>query len=154
MNVPKYNAGDIIDIRFSHNTMPDRIYIQMVYRKENSVEWMYQVISEKSNGVAYYTESHIDKYISKRDGKCYETDLVKEMYKNGFRFCGNSNRDTAFNRANSMINANYIRHIMLADALDKDGNPIAGQLGLWVQYNKVIDHNLSNDKSFNQYVIK
>ena len=154
MNAPKYKAGSVIDIRFSHNTMPDRIYIIMVYQKENSTEWMYQVVSEKSNGITYYTESQIDKYISKKSGKCYETDLVKEMYNNGFRFCGNSKKDTAFNRANSMVNANYIKHIILADALDTDGNPIEGQLGLWVQYNKVIDTDYNDNKTYNQYVIK
>lgn len=139
MKAPKYKAKDVIDIRFSHDRMPDRIYIKMVYMKDMSTEWMYQVFSEKKNDIIYMPESQIDANISNKSCKCYENEVIKELYNNGFRFCGNDKRDTAFNRANNMINANYIKHIILAEAIDRDGNPIPDYLGLWVQYNTTID---------------
>ena len=151
MNAPKYEVKSIIDLRFSRDTMPDRIYIQMVYMKDMSREWMYQVFSEKKNGVIYMPESQIDALISKKEGKCYENEVIKDLYDNGFRFCGNNKKDYAFNRANSMVNANYIKHIILAEAIDKDGNPIPGQLGLWVQYNASIDNNQTHN---GHYIIK
>ena len=147
MDKPKYNIRDVIDLRFNHNSMPDRIYIRMVYMKDKSTEWMYEVFSEKSDCIIYMSESQINMRISKKDGKCYENDMIKGLYRDGFRFCGNNKRDTAISRANNMVNANYIKHIILADALDKDGNEIDGYLGLWVQYNTVIDEDERNKMS-------
>ena len=155
MKAPKYKVGDVVDLRFSNGTMPDRIYIHMVYMKVGSSEWMYHVLSEKSSRDIYMSESDITKFISKKDSECYKNPIIRDMYKNGFRFCGNNKKDTAFNRANSMVNAKYIRHIILADAIDKDNKPIPGYLGLWVQYNTVIDE--SGDYSKNEsghYIIK
>ena len=44
--INKYEAGQVVDIRFSNDSMPDRIFIDMVYKKPNSTEWMYNVLSE------------------------------------------------------------------------------------------------------------
>ena len=153
MSAPKYDASDVIDLRFSNTTMPDRIYIQMVYKKDASTEWMYQVFSEKKNGIIFMSESQISKLESKKDSRCYDNPLVKEMYKNGFRFCGNNKRDTAFNRARGMSDAKYIKHIILAEALDKDGNIMPDYLGLWVQYNATIDNDYY-EQCNGRYVIK
>ena len=139
IKAPKYNVKDVIDLRFSNDTMPDRIYIRMVYKRDVGTEWMYEVLSEKASKGIYMTESQIDKLKSNKDGACYQNPMIIDMYKNGFRFCGNSKKDTATNRAHSMIGANYIKHIILADAFDKHNNPMPGYLGLWVQYNTVID---------------
>lgn len=153
MNAPKYNISDVIDLRFSNITMPDRIYIQMVYMKDASTEWMYQVFSEKKNGIIFMSESQISKLESKKNSECYNNQLIMEMYKNGFRFCGNNKRNTAFNRARGMVDAKYIKHIILAEALDKDGNVIPDYLGLWVQYNATIDGDYC-EQCNGRYVIK
>lgn len=138
MEAPKYDAGNIIDLRFTRSSMPDRIYVKMVYKKAGSTEWMYEVLSEKNNNTIYLSESQIDSIRSKRESKCYEHELVKRMYSDGFRFCGNNKADTAYSRARKMVDAKYIKHIILCDAIGEDGNPIDGYLGLWVQYNMVI----------------
>lgn len=153
MRKPKYSTRDVIDLRFTHDSMPDRIYINAVYQKDTSTEWMYQVFSEKRNDYIYMAESQIDKVISKKDSKCYENPIIKELYENGFRFCGNNKRDTAFSRANSMVNAKYIKHIILAEAFDKDGSPMPGYLGLWVQYNATISDKTEKNKD-GYYVVK
>lgn len=149
MTKPKYEAGKIIDLRFTRESMPDRIYIHMVYRKPRSTEWMYQVFSEKNNGIIYLGESQIAKLESKRTAKCYEHDIVKSMYESGFRFCGNSNENKAYERANGMKYAGYIKHIVLRDAVDENGEYVDGQLGLWVMYNSVID-NINSDGGYHQ----
>ena len=61
------------------------------------------------------------------------------MMSKGFRFCGNSKSDTAINRAKKLHDTEYIKHIVLKDAVDEDGNMIDGSLGLWVQYQHTID---------------
>jgi hypothetical protein len=155
MKAPKYDIDSVIDLRFSNNTMPDRIYINMIYMKVGSSEWMYKVLSEKSSNEVYMSESEITKFISKKDSECYKNPVIQDMYKNGFRFCGNNKKDTAFSRANSMVNAKYIKHIILADAFDKDNNPMPGYLGLWVQYNTVIDTDGNYTKNESgHYIIK
>lgn len=155
MNAPKYSVREVIDLRFSHDTMPDRIYIKMVYQKDMSTEWMYHVFSEKKNGYEYMSESQIDKLISKKESKVYENPIIAELYKNGFRFCGNNKKDTAFNRANNMVNANYIKHIILAEAFNSDNQPMPGYLGLWVQYNATIEEIGQTEKNeAGHYIIK
>lgn len=153
MSTPKYNPGDIIDLRFTNNSMPDRIYISMVYKKNGSTEWMYEVLSEKNDRTVYMAESQIDKIKSKKESKCYEHELIQKMYNSGFRFCGNNKAETAHNRANKMTSAKYIKHIILCDAIDENGDVIDGYLGLWVQYNTVIT-NCHNDDGGKIYYIK
>lgn len=139
MDAPKYDAGSVIDLRFSKDTMPDRLYVEMVYRKPKSTEWMYQVRSEMNNGgMKYMSESQIIKHASHKNSKCYKHEKVKKMYDSGFRFCGNSKSDVAYSRANKYKSANYINHIILTEAIDSDGNIIEDQLGLWVQYRSII----------------
>ena len=139
IEVPKYNVDDVIDLRFSKDHMPDRICILMVYRKTGSKEWMYQVLSELNDSMIFMSESQINKRISRKNSKCYEHEIVKKMYESGYRFCGNAKSNTAFNRAERYKRSEYIRHIVLVRAIDPDGNMIEDELGLWVQYNNVID---------------
>lgn len=136
---PKYEAGMVIDIRFTRNSMPDRIFIDMVYQKAKSTEWMYNVYSEKSDKYIFMSESQIEKSASHKTAKCYEHEVVQQMYESGFRFAGNNKAETAMNRAYSMVNAKYIKHIILAEAIGEDGSKMDGYLGLWVQYNNVIE---------------
>jgi hypothetical protein len=148
MNTPKFNIKDVIDLRFSKDNMPDRIYIHAIFIKESDTEWMYKVLSEKSNGYITLPESYINKFFSKKERPCYDNEVVKELYDNGFRFCGNYKKDTAINKANSIKSANYIKHIILAEAIDKNGNPMVGYLGLWVQYNTIISNEYASNKHF------
>lgn len=138
--INKYEAGQVVDIRFSNDSMPDRIFIDMVYKKPNSTEWMYNVLSEKKNGYTYMSESQISRLESKKTSKAYDNDIVKEMYEKGYRFCGNSNTGTCEKRARKLVDANYIKHIVLRSAVGSDGNIIPNQMGLWVQYNTVINN--------------
>lgn len=138
-DAPKYKAGQVVDIRFSNQTMPDRIYICMVYKKPNSPEWMYHALSERKSDYIFMNESQISKYESEKTSKAYDHKIVKEMYAAGYRFCGNNRSDTCKKRAEKLLNANYIKHIVLRSAVGSDGEIIPDYLGLWVQYRTVID---------------
>ena len=54
-----------------------------------------------------------------------------------------------------MMNAGYIKHIVLVDAVTQENKPMQGYLGLWVQYNTVIDTNKNIEKNkLGHYIIK
>ena len=147
MNAPKYELGKIYDLRFSHEHMPDRIYIKGVSANTDKPYWIYQVYSEVHPWKSIYmTEEDIDKRVSRRSADCYQHPIVQKMYQRGFRFCGNSKEEVAINRANNLKTANYIKHIILCDAVGADGNMLDGELGLWVQYNRSFDQPDVRDK--------
>lgn len=147
MDAPKYSAGQVIDLRFTRNSMPDRIYITMVYMKPSSICWMYRVESEMRSGIIYMRETDIDRRASKKQANCYSNDTIISMYQYGFRWCGNYTEKICINRAKILSSANYIKNIIICDAIDKDGNIIDGYKALWVRYNIAIDsigQNLDN----------
>lgn len=139
MTASKYDPGCVLDLSFKSGRMPDRIFIDLVYCRYGSKEWMYKVYSEMNDEYCYIGESEIDKRISDKSAKCYDNKIIIDMYKQGFRFAGNNKSETAFNRARRLQEADYIKNIVLLDAIDKDGNNIQGQLGLWVRYANPID---------------
>lgn len=141
MNAPKYEPRSVIDIRFSHDTMPDRIYVETVYRQDKSNCWMYRVISEKFNKSVYMREDEITKYISRKTAKVYDNPTIQDLYRKGFRFCGNGRKDAVIARALKLKPADYISEIILVDAFDANGNNIIGEYGLWVKYNLQINDN-------------
>lgn len=147
MEAPKYELGHVYDLRFSKEHMPDRIYIKGISTETGKPYWIYQVYSEVHPWKSIYmTEQDIDARVSYKSRNCYQHPIVQQMYQRGFRFCGNSAEQTAVNRANNLKEAKYIAHIILCDAVDADGNMLEGQLGLWVQYNRVFDMPNVKDK--------
>lgn len=141
MKTPKYDVCSVIDLRHKDNSeLPDRIYIDMVYWKDGCEEWMYACTSERNEGhLIYLTESYINKYRSKKTAQCYDNDIVRDMYNQGFRFCGNFDTGVALQKANRLRMAQYIKHIVLNDAVAPDGNILSGQSGLWVKYHRTIN---------------
>ena len=142
MDKPLYEPGNVIDFRFTREHMPDRVYVSMVYRMVMSDEWMYQCWSEKSGIKVYLSETEISRRKSKKSAKCYEHPIVKDMISKGFRFCGNSKSDIAINRAKKLHDAEYIKHIVLKDAVDEDGNMIRirAREELSIAFQHEIDH--------------
>ena len=147
-SVPKYDTGSVVDIRFTHDAMPDRIYIETVYHKDNSNGWIYRVFSEKSGKFIFMRENEI--IPSNRTAKVYENPIIQSLYNDGYRFCGNSKRETAINRASKLKSANYIANVILIDAFDTEGNTLNDQYGLWVRYN----YQIGNSSIHNRIIVK
>ena len=144
VNAPIYHAGDIIDIAIAKTGMPDRLYVNMVYMKDKSTEWMYAVESERTANTLFCSESQLVECASKKDDYCYETDAVKEMYEAGYRFCGNASKEKAYARAKNLAKSHNIKHVVLRNAIDKDGTELLTEYGIWVQYN-VSFRDVAND---------
>lgn len=136
MTKPKYCIGQIIDLshRKCDDKLPNRIYISMIYMKDGSKQWMYKVMSEKG-GLGVVSEDWITKRKSSRKSKCYKHGVVISMYSRGFRFCGNYSDSDVKDIALGIKSAEYIKNIVLFDAIDKDGNTLDGYKGIWIRYN-------------------
>ena len=139
---PKYNVGQIIDLSYRkcNDKLPDRIYISMIYMKDGSEQWMYKVMSEKG-GLGAVSEDWITKRKSSKKSKCYKHSVVVSIYSRGFRFCGNYPDSDVKGITSSIKSAEYVKNIVLFDAIDRDGNILDGYKGIWVRY----DINIGSD---------
>jgi hypothetical protein len=152
---PKYHVGDVIDIRYSKDELPNRIVVYMVYFKDGCQEWMYQCYSEKNyNKLVYLTESYIDKLKSRKTAKCYEHPMIQDLYKKGYRFCGNGKEETMRHKAISLQSAKYISNIILCDAISKNGELVDGELGLWIRYYNPIEDTTFRNHTNTYYKVK
>jgi hypothetical protein len=142
VTTPLYNPGSVIDLghKFGEH-MPNRIKINMVYQKENSPCWMYEVFSEMHNGATYLKEDDIAYRISQQTSSCYDLDIIKKRYKRGYRFCGNYGDFIAKSKAEKMKDMKEISSIVLYPAIDKNGKKMKKDMyGLWVKYNTSISN--------------
>ena len=143
---PLYDAGSTYFL--SHRSgMPAKIYIEAVYKKANSKEWMYSIISEANGGKpAYVQESVLATRISKHTSKVYNLPEIINRVSNGYRFCGNFTRDNAIARGTDIAKNDNIESVMLYPACDSAGNKIDDDMyGIWIRWKYVI----MNDKVIN-----
>lgn len=140
VTIPLYNPGSVIDLghKFGER-MPNRIKINMVYQKDGSPCWMYEVLSEMHNGATYLKEDDITEKLSRQTSACYKLDIIKNRYKRGYRFCGNYGDFIARDKAEKMKDMKEILSIILYPAIDKSGKKMKKDMyGLWVKYNTSI----------------
>ena len=137
--IPSFHVGQVLDLRYI-NDMPDRVRISTVYMKETSAEWMYYVLSEQSNGYMYISQSQITSYLSKHDAKCYENNMVRELYRCGFRFVKNiPDNDKAISIETRKLEKLYeVANIIVAPGIYPNGDVANNKCGVWVRYNTVI----------------
>ena len=144
-NLPKFEAGTTYFL--SHKTgMPAKIFVEAVYMKSASREWMYCIYSE-SNGCkpAYLPESVLENRISKHSSQVYKCPSIIDRIDNGYRFCGNFERDTAMKRGEEFARNRMIESVLLHPAVDSRGDCIYGQFGIWIRWDAVITDDKSND---------
>ena len=137
---PLYDAGGTYLL--SHRSgMPAKIYIEAVYKKANSKEWMYSIISEANDGkVAYVPESTLRQRISKHTSKVYNLPEIVDRVNNGYRFCGNYPMNDAIARGKELADVHKsLSSVMLYPAYDGAGNRLDdGMYGIWVKWRYVI----------------
>ena len=135
---PKFMAGETYFL--SHKTgMPAKVLIEAVYMKANSVEWMYSVRSEANKCMpAYLSESVLAQRVSKHSSVVYKIPDVAERVEDGYRFCGNFERDIAMRRGEEFARNDRIESVLLHPALDGVGHRIDDQFGIWIRWDTVI----------------
>ena len=108
IKLPLYRAGETHFL--SHRTgMPARIYVEAVYMKANSKEWMYSIYSEANNcKQTYLPESILAQRVSKHNSPVYKKQEIIDRCREGYRFCGNFDADTAISRGEEFAKNNDI----------------------------------------------
>lgn len=151
VELPKFNAGDIIDLSYlradvskvnvsgHYMLLSDRIMINAVYRKVESTQWMYHVDSEAANGYLYMTEEEIEHKQCSKNRPCYKNKMVKNLYKNGYRFCGNHECRLAVDFAKFAKNMKQIDSVVVCKAISGGGDIIRDEYGVWVKYKHTLD---------------
>lgn len=145
MNAPKFEAGKVYHLSHSSG-MPADIYIEMVYMKPKSTEWMYIIRSEATNcDIAYVPESSLLSRITLRTSKVYKANKVISLINEGFRFAGNvEDLDSARIRGKEFAKNCNIHDVMIYNALDQNGDETGGY-GIWIRWNVVIDEKYNGD---------
>lgn len=139
-SAPKYCAGDVIDYRYNRSTLPNRILINMVYRKSMSNDWMYEVFDERSNSIIYYPESLI--LASDHSSGAYDVEFVKKMYEDGFRFYRNCKKNSATSDAKNVADKTNVAEVRVyPESYDRNGKIIDGYNSIWIRYSTYITNN-------------
>jgi hypothetical protein len=142
MIIPKYTPGSVIDLGHKYGErMPNRIKIVTAYIRNVDKGWMYEVFSEMHNCAIFMSEKMIDKRISKHTSQCYNLQVIKDRYYNGYRFCGNYPDFIAKDKAQKMKDMEGISGVILSSAVDSNGNNMREYHGLWVKYRRPISDN-------------
>lgn len=154
---PIYECKEIVDIRYGkigEYKMPERIYIDSVYRKSGSMEWMYYVNSEQKDGFTYMSESLIFKNQSSKTAKCYDHPIVKGLYNNGFRFVANGGISTLKPLIDTLVGIYEIEKVISIPSIFPDGQQAKHkkQRGVWIKYNNTIQQ-LPNNNIDIEYTI-
>ena len=145
MKGPLYTTG-IHFLSYKSGT-PAKIFIEAVYKKYNSKEWMYSIFSEANMCKQQYVdESSLRNRMSRRSSKVYNTPKVMELESKGYRFCGNYTREEAIRVGNEFAKNDKIKSVMLHKAINVYGNYTDdGQYGVWIMWSVVL--NDSGDSS-------
>lgn len=156
LKAPKYNPGQVIDLGFKYmERMPTRIKILQVSATTNSDEWKYLVLSECTGEISVeMTESVIYDSISRKSAQCYDTEFIKKLIANGFRYCGNMPELVAVNKAMKLSESETIEEVRLYDAINSNGNKVADYYGVWVKYKLTLDinGNETNNTKFRSFM--
>lgn len=140
---PMFECGQVIDLRYARIKggikLPDRIQIDMVYRKINSTEWMYHVVSEQANGYSYMTQSKIFTNISEHTAKCYERPDVQKLMKLGYRFISNRDDGDIADLVGMLDAIDEIGEIISVHGILPDGTDAPpAKKGIWIKYKTVV----------------
>lgn len=145
---PLYEAGSTYFLSHKHG-LPAKIYIEAVYKKAMSKEWMYCIYSEANNckQPTYIPESVLSSRISKHSSRVYKLPEIERRIEDGYRFCGNEKLENATKKGKEFASNSNICSVMLHPAVDSNGNPIPDVYGIWIKWNCVITGKGVNESS-------
>ena len=143
---PKYNAGSTYFLS-SVTGLPARVFIDIVYKKARSTEWMYGIYSEANpkRDLVFVSESMLSERVSKHSSKVYKLPEIIDRIDNGYRFCGNYELDMATQRGKEYAKNSNIASVMLYKAINSNGDPIDNCYGLWIKWNDPINEDGKSD---------
>lgn len=138
--LPKFMPGQVIDLSYKYKGLPNRILIKYVYIKEHCTQWMYNVHLENLNKDTILSESFIINNSINSNLKIYKHADIIKLYNDGWRFCGNREREDAKKIASKYATSNYINNVILRPAINYEGCLVNGSYGIWIKYNTTINN--------------
>lgn len=154
VKLPLFAIGEVIDLSYKYGGMPNRIYVNSVFWRESDIQWNYQVTMENTGEKTSMSESFIKSRRSKNSSPVCENPDVIERFKDGWRFCGNFDRDTAIANGKLISENDNVHGVRLYDALNYNNRYMNGKLGVWIKYKHMIDDNgrIHTDNTENQFI--
>ena len=132
--LPAYAIGEVIDLSYKHSGMPNRIYIDTVFWREQDTRWHYQVIMENTGEKTIMSEDFIKERKSKNSSPvCKNPDIIKR-FSDGWRFCGNFEKNAAVANGKLIAENPNVRAVRLYPALNYNNQYMNGKLGIWIKY--------------------
>lgn len=141
-SMPIYHIGEVIDISYKNQGLPNRVRVTGVRMKESDNEWVYTTLLENTGELATIAESFLKERACHRYiYDVYKLPVICRRYAAGFRFCGNFTEKEARRRAKSMKNHPFIETVRMCEAYNGYGNPLSGRVSLWLKYKNSIPDN-------------
>lgn len=138
--LPKFMPGQVIDISYKGDGLPDRLVIVSVFTRRQDTQWMYSCIRERTGETITAEQSVIIEKMTDKSAKVYQTRDVIGMYNDGWRFCGNFKQSCAHAIASKHTDNPTISRIILKPALNANGDPIPNYYGMWIKHYNLIDN--------------
>lgn len=140
-SLPMFGIGEVIDLSYKNGGMPNRIYINGVYWREQDTKWMYQVTMENTGDKSSMDEEFIKERRSRHTQPVYKNpDVIKRM-SDGWRFCGNYDKETAIANAKLISQNDNVKAVRLYPAINYYNKFVNGQMGIWIMYKNMIYDN-------------
>ena len=137
--LPKYPVGGVVDLSFKNGGLPNRIYIESASWAEGDTEWKYSAKSEMDNGQITFAESTIRKYEANQRSRVGKMQLIIDRYEDGWRYCGNYDKESAIANGNMIAGKTNVRNVKLFPALDINGILLPNEFGIWIRYVNTIN---------------
>lgn len=137
-SLPKFMPGQVIDISYRGDGLPDRLMIVSVFIRQQDTQWMYSCIKESTGETITAEQSVIIDRMSDKGAKVYRTREIITMYGDGWRFCGNFKKSCAHAIAGKNADNPIIKNIILKPALNGNGDLLPNHYGAWIRYHNMI----------------
>lgn len=151
---PAFAIGEIIDLSYKGDCLPNRIMINSVFMRECDIEWMYGVTMECTGGNTILRQSFIRERRSKHASAVYKNPDVVMRYHEGWRYCGNFDTKAATGNGKMIAQRDDIEGVRLYPALNAQNQLVRGKMGVWIKYNNTIyDDGRISGVSANEFTV-
>lgn len=138
--LPKFMPGQVIDLSYKTNTLPERVLIVSVFTRRQDTQWMYSCLTESTGETVTIDQSTMIQKMTDKSAKVYQCGEIINMYNAGWRFCGNYKSDFAHGIATNTAKDACIKSLILKPALNGAGNTLPGHYGMWVKFHNMINN--------------
>lgn len=138
--LPKFTPGQVIDLSYKLNGLPNRLLIKSVFMRREDNCWMYEVCLESIGECTIINESFIVSSMTKKSLPVYKCAEIIRLYNDGWRYCGNFSSKEAHAVACKLATNEYIKNVITRHGLNYNGTIEKGTRGVWIKYYNTINN--------------